>query len=176
MTKIVFKGNPPMMDFTLVKLTGGQNLIDNQSRGIYSLGEGELTKIINDAGQALRRSLEATLKNMGPNQMIRVQILMHGNVGYTFLPPNSYGDPSFAEKVKFTLTGDDDTNGNVIVARGKADGNFNPFNNANLVKDFVVIVDNDGNDSIIETDSAARIKHAKAGDNEDRDGEIITAN
>lgn len=173
--KIIFKGNPPMMDFTLVKLTGGQNLIDNQSRGIYSLGEGELTKIVTDAGQALRRSLEATLKEMKPNQMIRVQILMHGHVGYAFLPPHSYSAPTFGDKVRFAFGESDDNDNNVILARGRENANSDVFRGVDQVNTFIVVADNDQGDSIIEVGDT-KIKHAKAGDNEDSsNGEIINA-
>lgn len=172
MPKLAFKGNPPMMDFTLVKLTGGQNMIDNKSRGIYSLGEGELTKIITEAGQALRRSIEATLANMKPNQMIRCQILMHGNVGYAFLAPHSFGAPTFGDKVQFAFGGDDnDDNNNIIVARGRNKGNNYP--GVEEVKNFVVVADD--NSSIIDcSPEVGNIKHATPGDNTEGD-DIIQA-
>lgn len=162
--KIKFKGEPAMMDFSLVKLTGGANLIDNHDNAIYSLGSGELTSIVTEAGESLRHNLEATLENMKPNQSIRVQILIHANAGYQFIPPNYYQDPSFGEKARFMISPDAPA-GNVISARPKGEKG----RKEEEVK--IIIVD----DEVIVSDSRSnKIKHATPGDNIDEGADVIT--
>jgi len=170
MNGITFQGEPPMMDFTLVKLNHGENLLDNQGGTIASLGSGELAKIITDAGQSLLNSIEATLKEMDPNQCIRVQILLHGNAGYTFVSPMAANNPSFYEKSKFVIAGGDGNpnNNNIINAIPK-----NQANQPNPVKTIVIVGSNLVNNG--SGDGKSAIRHATLHDNEDnlKEGEDI---
>ena len=160
--KIKFKGEPAMMDFSLVKLTGGANLIDNHDNAIYSLGSGELTSIVTDAGESLRHNLDATLAQMKPNQSIRVQILIHANAGYQFIPPTYFPDPNFGDKSRFMLA-NESLPGNVISAVPKG----NKAKKEDEVK--IIIVD----DEVIVTEHPNNIKHATPGDNDDG-ADVIT--
>lgn len=104
MPKIHFEGNPPRMDFNLVKNHTGVTLIDVPSKQIHSLGEGELASLIGDASNSLRRTLEATLKGMEPAQSIKVQIFVHptGGYGYTdFGYPGGF--PPLGDQMNFVF-------------------------------------------------------------------------
>ena len=164
MVKIEFKGDPATMDFSLIKLTGGANLIDNHTNAIYSLGSGELTKIMTEAGEQLRRNLEATLKGMKSNQSVRIQILIHGHTGYQFIPPNQYyGTPRAGERLGF-IFGSEENVGNVISATPKG-----KKQKEEEVK--VIIVDSENNPIQNEP---ADIKHATPRDNDDQGEDVIT--
>lgn len=174
MVRILFQGDPPVMDFTLIKLNGGQNLVDNQSGEMYSLGSGELTKSVTDAGQALLRSIEATLKQMEPNQSIRALIMLHSHTGFAFIPPKGYNyPPSFAEKFQFVMGGGGEQDSNVIHAQPK---NANS-KNLEEVKTIVVVPGREG--IITQETLSPGIKHATLRDNEDDinddGGNIITS-
>ena len=165
--QIQFKGNPPMMDFTLIKLNSGENLIDNQGGTIASLGAGELAKIVTDAGQALLKSLEATLAEMDPNQCVRVQLLLHGNAGYSFVSPMAQPQPNFFDKTKFILGSQNDPNA-VINAVPRGGNAPKPVKNIIIVG--TNLVNNESNDG------STPIRHATLNDNEDNSGaDIINA-
>ena len=164
MVEINFKGDPATMDFSLIKLTGGANLIDNHDQAIYSLGSGELTKIITEAGEKLRRNLEATLKGMKPNQSVRVQILIHGQSGYQFIPPNYYGQPNVQDKLGFILGAGEQT-GSVISATPKGE---KPRKEEEIK---VIIVDNADNPT---QETLGSIKHATPKDDDDQGANVIT--
>lgn len=161
--KLKFQGDPAMMDFSLIKLTGGSNLIDNHSNSIYSLGAGELASIVTEAGESLRRNLEATLEGMKPNQSIRVQILIHGNTGYQFIPPTYYGEPNFADKTKF-MFGPTGEVGNVINAIPKGGKGRKEKEEIKVI----LVDDNTQGDN-----TSLHIKHATPGDN-DEGADVIT--
>lgn len=119
--KVKFRGEDPLvMDLTLIKLTGGANLVDNNTGGIYSLGSGELTKILSDASQQLRKTIEATMEKMSSNQTLRVQFLIHGESGMMFLPPTQLGSPALGQKAKFIFS-QENSPGNVITAEPNGD-------------------------------------------------------
>ncbi len=160
MAKILFQGDPPMMDFSLIKLTGGENLIDNHNNAIFSLGSGELTKLITDAGESLRNTLNATLATMKPNQSIRIQILVHGHVGFNFMPPGGqyYQGPGFAEKTRFIVS-PEHSPGNVITAQAKN------INQEGLVEEVKTIIITGSN--CVDAPNNSGIKHATLRDNED---------
>ncbi len=171
MSKILFAGDPPMMDFCIIKLDGGENLLDMHSGGIYSLGSGELTKIITDAGMALNNTIEETLRSMNPNQSIRCQLMVHGQTGFVFQSPMGYHNPGPGTKIKFMAGGGGrGGSGNVITARpdgrrpdnaGYQDGNVDE------VKTIIVVGSKSKNhENYVDTDQS-NIRHATKRDNED---------
>ncbi len=175
MSKILFCGEPPMMDFALVKLNGGENLIDMATGEIYSLGSGELTKIITDAGMALNNTIEATLKSMHPSQSLRVQLLVHGHTGFAFQAPMGIHAPGTSAKIKFMSGGGHGGQGNnIITANPSSDlrpGQHGYVNEDNQVSKIIVVGANvdspDSRNCYIETDPG-NIKHATRKDNEDK--------
>lgn len=121
-SKISFVGQPPIMDFALVKLNGGTpNLVDMATGAIYGLGPGEMVKMTADIGETLKNSLNANLNAMNPQDSVRVQIVIHSNSGIMFLPPHLQNSrPGYGQQANFILTGNDGLNkNNIITSRPK---------------------------------------------------------
>jgi len=172
MSKILFTGDPPMMDFCIIKLDGGANLLDMHTGAIYSLGSGELTKIITDAGMALNNTIDETLRSMHPNQSIRTQLMVHGQTGFVFQSPMGYQNPGPGTKIKFMAGGSGrGGQGNVITARPRGGGPNYEDGNVDEVKTIIVVGGGgkSGHNSYVDVDSG-NIKHATRHDNEDDPG------
>jgi hypothetical protein len=183
MSKILFCGDPPMMDFSLIKLNGGENLLDMHSGAIYSLGSGELTKIITDAGMAMNNTLEATLRSMNPSQSIRVQIMIHGHTGFAFQAPMAIHQPGAGTKIKFMAGARQGHMGNNII-HAQPDGpgpGEHGYSNEEVSNIIVVGANLDPSSDgfcYVETDPG-NIKHATKRDNEDthreKPGNVVIA-
>ena len=119
--KITFAGDPPRMDFALTRLNNGANITDMQTDETSALGSGELATIVTDAGEALRRTLEATLAKMKPYQSIEVIIMVMPEAGFRFVGPGA-GKQSLGaiDRIRFGLVGDtDDESIHVISPKDK---------------------------------------------------------
>lgn len=107
--KVTFAGDPPRMDFALTRLNNGANITDMQTNETSALGSGELAKIVTDAGEALRRTLEATLVKMKPYQSIEVIIMVMPEAGFRFVGPGTGKQNLGAiDRIRFGLVGDMD--------------------------------------------------------------------
>lgn len=119
LVKITFAGNPPRMHFALTRLNNGVNITDMQNYEISALGSGELSKIVTDAGEALRRTLEATLNAMSANQSIEVIILVNPNPSFAFVGPGkTIKNQNALQAINFALMGQDDDD-SVHILKGK---------------------------------------------------------
>jgi hypothetical protein len=174
--KISFVGQPPILDFALVKLNGGTpNLVDMATGAIYGLGPGELVKMTADIGETLKESLLANLAQMSPQDSVRVQIVIHSNSGIMFLPPGvQHSRPDFGAQAGFVLTGEPGLNKhNVITARPK-----NAENQEVPVREIIIVGGKEGYvfPGLVDIQNSGSIRHATAFDNEDKGGaDIIEA-
>jgi len=176
--KISFVGQPPMMDFALIKLHGGSpNLVDMATGAIYGLGPGELVKMTADIGMTLKESLNANLNNMSPQDSVRVQIIIHSNSGIMFLPPGiQQGRPGIMNAANFVLTGDTGIGKqNIISARPKNDG----LNDQNVAREIIIVGGGEGyiQPGMVDIANQANIRHATMHENEEAGGgaDIIDA-
>jgi hypothetical protein len=168
--KISFVGQPPLMDFSLVKLNGGTpNLVDMQTGAIYGLGPGELVKMTADIGETLKNSLNANLDAMAPQDSVRIQIVIHSNSGIMFLPPHlQAGRPGLGQQANFILTGANDGNrNNIISARPK-----DTLNQEVPPREILIVGGNQSfiHPGLIDIENQTNIKHATIHDNEDDNG------
>lgn len=174
--KISFVGQPPIMDFALIKLNGGTpNLVDMQTGAIYGLGPGELVKMTADIGETLKESLLANLNAMSPQDSVRVQIVIHSNSGIMFLPPNVQSNrPTFGNQAGFVLTGDANLGKqNVITARPK-----DALNQECAPREIIIIGGKEGyvHPGLVDINQQGNIRHATTFENEDGGGaDIIKA-
>ena len=135
MPKIQFAGDPPRMDFALYKLHTGVNLVDLPTKQTHSLGEGELTKLVSDAGNSLRRTLDATLETMKPGQSLRVVVSVLPTAGFQYAPSyGAYDSPGFGDQLSF-MFGNSDQKGTIIKTAKSNIGQ----NEANEVKKIIVL-------------------------------------
>lgn len=175
--KISFVGQPPIMDFALVKLNGGTpNLVDMQTGAIYGLGPGELVKMTADIGETLKGSLNANLEQMSPQDSVRVQIVIHSNSGIMFLPPHLQSQrPSFGQQAGFILTGEPGLGKqNIITARPKNDSQYQDV----APREIIVVGGKEGYiyPGLVDIQNQGNIRHATTHDNESDgpgQGEII---
>lgn len=171
--QISFVGQPPVMDFALVKLNGGTpNLVDMHTGAIYGLGPGEIVQLTTDIGATLKETLKANLDNMMPTDSVRVQIIVHSNSGIMFLPPNAQPRGGFQNNAGFVLTGEQGLGKqNIINAIPKHDG----LNQENPPREIIVVGPAEGYvfNGLVDTN----IKHATTFDNEpgNDDKEVMEA-
>ena len=176
-SKISFVGQPPIMDFSLVKLHGGTpNLVDMATGAIYGLGAGELVKMTADIGETLKNSLQANLNAMAPQDSVRVQIIIHSNSGIMFLPPHlQQSRPGYGAQANFVLTGEQSLNkNNIISARPKDNAQFSDV----PPREILIVGGKESyiHPGLINIENQAGVKHATTFDNEERgpgDGEIV---
>lgn len=162
MPKIQFAGDPPRMDFALYKLHTGVNLVDLPTKQTHSLGEGELTKLVSDAGNSLRRTLDATLETMKPGQSLRVIVSVLPTAGFAYAPSyGSYDTPGFGEQMNFVF-GVPADKGTII----KTVANKPTQNEVDEVKKIIVL----GHESV--SVPRAEIKHPRT-DNEVDGSDIV---
>lgn len=167
MSKIHFGGEPPRMDFSLFKNHTGATLVDTPSKEVHSVSEGEIAQLIADAGNSLRRTIEATLKTMTPGQSIRIQILIFGNAGFTYgeMAFPSSGMPSFGSQLGFVF-GEEQVPKTVI----KPVVNKSGKNDLSETKKIIVV----GHNSIVPgSPDLSQVKHPETGN--DTDGADIVS-
>lgn len=165
--KISFVGQPPIMDFALVKLNGGTpNLVDMATGAIYGLGPGELVKMTADIGETLKASLLANLDMMSPQDSVRVQIVIHSNSGIMFLPPSVQGTrPGFGAQANFVLTGESGIGKQNIISARPKDG----IQAENQPRDVIVVGGPEGYiyPGLVDISQSNTVKHATTHDNDD---------
>jgi len=160
--RIQFAGDPPRMDFALYKLHTGVNLVDLSTKQTHSLGEGELPKLVSDAGNSLRRTLEATLETMKPGQSLRVVVSVLPTAGFAYAPSyGGYEGANFGDQLGF-MFGQPDKTGTVI----KTVTNKQNLNDYDEVKKIIVL----GHDNVVPGNQ--NIRHPRT-ENEEGDGASI---
>lgn len=151
LVRLAFGGDPPRINFALTKLSNGINITDMMSEEVSALGSGELVKIVTDSGESLRRTLEATLKEMKPYQTIEVVIMVLPEAGFRFVGPGKgAGRFNTVDKFRFALMGDpDDESIHVISPK---DTKRKTSKDDNTMGDKPIIVVQSGKDGIIDAD------------------------
>lgn len=163
LVRITFAGDPPRMHFALTKLSNGTNITDMMSDEVSALGSGELAKIITDASESLRRTLEATLSGMKPYQTIEAVIMVQPEASFRFVGPSKGSARlSAVDKIRFAMLGDDDVDGIHIV--NPKDTKKRTSKDDNKLDDKPIIIVQAGKDGIVDLNQDRNIYGTIAGD------------
>jgi hypothetical protein len=155
------------MNFALTRLSNGGNITDMTTLETSALGSGELARIVTDMGEALRRTLEATLVGMKPYQSIEVVIMVLPEAGFKFVGPGQGKHRIGAmDKVRFALLGGDDDLGDVDIIQPKKKTNKND-NVLDETKSIIVL--QGGKGGIVNLNQDKNIYGTIAGDILDED-------
>lgn len=149
LVRLMFGGDPPRINFALTKLSNGVNITDMMSEEVSALGAGELVKIVTDSGESLRRTLEATLKEMKPYQSIEVVIMVLPEAGFRFVGPGKgAGRFNSVDKFRFALMGDADDEAIHVIS--PKDTKRKTSKDDNVMGDKPIIIVQPGKDGIID--------------------------
>lgn len=151
LVRLTFGGDPPRINFALTKLSNGVNITDMMSEEVSALGAGELVKIVTDSGESLRRTLDATLKDMKPYQTIEVVIMVLPEAGFRFVGPGKgAGRFNTVDKFRFAMMGDMDNEAIHVIS--PKDTKRKTSKDDNTMGDKPIIIVQPGKDGIIDMD------------------------